>query len=70
MRGAKPPSNHPQIVRGRGLLPEVQVIGLSMFQEAERADAMRQAGAVTYLAKSGPADALVAAIRDCAAKRT
>jgi DNA-binding NarL/FixJ family response regulator len=37
-----------------------------MFQEAERASAMRAAGAVTYLTKSGPSDALVQAIRDCA----
>jgi signal transduction histidine kinase len=47
-------------------LPGVSVIGLSMFEEAERAVAMRQAGAVNYLAKNGPADALIEAIRSCA----
>jgi CheY-like chemotaxis protein len=46
-------------------LPEVRVIGLSMFEEAERAAAMRQAGAVNYLPKNGPADALIQAIRAC-----
>jgi DNA-binding NarL/FixJ family response regulator len=43
--------------------PEVQVIGLSMFEEKERTDAMLEAGAVAYLTKSGPAEDLVAAIR-------
>jgi DNA-binding NarL/FixJ family response regulator len=42
---------------------DVRVIGLSMFEEAQRAKAMREAGAAAYLTKSGPADALVAAIR-------
>jgi CheY-like chemotaxis protein len=46
--------------------PGIKVIGMSMFSETERADAMREAGAVNYLAKSGPSDALIAAIRDCA----
>ncbi len=46
--------------------PDVRVIGLSMFEEGERAQAMRDAGAVNYLTKSGPSDALVAAIRACA----
>ena len=49
--------------------PEVQVIGLSMFQEKEQAAAMREAGAVDYLTKSGPADSVVAAIRACAARK-
>lgn len=46
-------------------LPEVRIIGLSMFQERERETAMREAGVVDYLAKSGPADALIEAIRAC-----
>ena len=46
-------------------LPDVKVIGLSMFEEAERANAMRAAGAVDYLTKNGSSDALVRAIRDC-----
>jgi two-component system, NarL family, nitrate/nitrite response regulator NarL len=49
-------------------MPEVRVIGLSMFEEAERADAIRQAGAVNYLTKSGPAEELVAAIRLCVSR--
>jgi CheY-like chemotaxis protein/two-component sensor histidine kinase len=44
-------------------LPEVRIIGLSMFEGAERAQAMRDAGAVNYLSKSGPADVLINAIR-------
>jgi PAS domain S-box-containing protein len=45
--------------------PAVQVIGLSMFEEAEQAKAMRAAGAAAYLTKSDAAEALVAAIRTC-----
>ena len=44
-------------------MPEVRVVGLSMFDQADQADAMREAGAVGYLTKSGPADELVEAIR-------
>jgi len=44
-------------------LPRVKVIGLSMFEERERAAEMQAAGAVDYLAKSGPVNELVAAIR-------
>lgn len=47
-------------------LPGIQVIGLSMFEEAELATAMRKAGAVNYLSKSGASNALIAAIRACA----
>ena len=47
-------------------LPDVRIIGLSMFEEAERAEAMRRAGAVAFLTKSGPSDAVIAAIRACA----
>jgi YesN/AraC family two-component response regulator len=43
--------------------PEIRIIGLSMFEEADRAQAMRDAGAVDYLTKSGSADALIDAIR-------
>jgi PAS domain S-box-containing protein len=50
-------------------LPDIRIIGLSMFQENERADEMREAGAVGYVAKSGPSDAVVAAIRDCLKNR-
>jgi DNA-binding NarL/FixJ family response regulator len=46
-------------------LPEVHIIGLSMFQEEERAGAMREAGAVDYVSKSAPSEAVIAAIRAC-----
>jgi DNA-binding NarL/FixJ family response regulator len=46
-------------------LPEIRIIGLSMFQEGEQQAAMREAGAVTYLTKTGPAEALIETIRDC-----
>jgi DNA-binding NarL/FixJ family response regulator len=40
---------------------------LSMFEEGERAVAMRAAGAAGYLTKSGPAGAVIEAIRTCTA---
>jgi DNA-binding NarL/FixJ family response regulator len=43
--------------------PEISIIGLSMFEEAERAQAMRDAGAVHYAMKSGAADSLLEVIR-------
>jgi CheY-like chemotaxis protein len=43
--------------------PALRIIGLSLFTETERAEEMRRAGAAEYLTKSGPADALLAAIR-------
>jgi CheY-like chemotaxis protein len=46
-------------------LPEVRVIGLSMFQEGEQAAAMREAGAADYVTKSGPSEAVIATIRAC-----
>jgi PAS domain S-box-containing protein len=48
-------------------LPGIQVIGLSMYEEAFQADAMLEAGAKAYLSKVGPLPALIAAIRDAAA---
>jgi NarL family two-component system response regulator LiaR len=47
-------------------MPDVQVIGLSMFNEEEKAETMRRAGAVRYLTKTGPSNALIAAIRESA----
>jgi PAS domain S-box-containing protein len=44
-------------------LPQVRVIGLSMFEESGIAEAMRQAGAVDYLTKSSPAQILIETIR-------
>lgn len=43
--------------------PNIQVIGLSMHEEGELSSAIRQAGAVAYVTKGGPPEALVAAIR-------
>lgn len=48
-------------------MPETSVIGLSMFEEGERAQAMLDAGASAYITKSGPADELLALIRSVAA---
>jgi len=41
----------------------IRVIGLSMFEEPEQPEAMRQAGAVGYLSKNDSVEALLAAIR-------
>jgi signal transduction histidine kinase/ActR/RegA family two-component response regulator len=49
-------------------MPGIQVIGLSMFDERERANSMLEAGAVAYLSKGCNIDALTAAIRRCAGK--
>jgi CheY-like chemotaxis protein len=49
----------------RSELPEVRIIGLSMFEEGEQAAAMRGAGALDYVTKSGPSEAVIAAIRAC-----
>jgi PAS domain S-box-containing protein len=48
--------------------PDVSIIGLSMFEEAKQAAAMREAGAVSYLSKSASFDSLLAAIRACVKK--
>jgi PAS domain S-box-containing protein len=53
----------------RGECPGVRVIGLSMFDEAEQAATMRDAGATAYIAKSGSAEGLLAAIRAAAASK-
>ena len=44
-------------------LPGVRVIGLSMYDDEEKENLMRQAGAKGYVAKGGPPDALFATIR-------
>jgi DNA-binding NarL/FixJ family response regulator len=49
------------------VLPEMRVIGLSMHEQADMAEAMRRAGAVGYFPKDGLAEQLVAAIRQTAA---
>jgi PAS domain S-box-containing protein len=47
----------------RNEFPDIRVIGLSMFEDVERAQAMRDAGAVSYLTKSGEANTLINSIR-------
>jgi CheY-like chemotaxis protein len=44
-------------------LPGIRVIALTMMEDAEGADAMREAGAVSYLTKAGSSDAMISAIR-------
>lgn len=46
----------------RAKMPDVVVIGLSMYTETHRAEEMRQAGAAVYIAKTEMAETLVAAI--------
>jgi DNA-binding NarL/FixJ family response regulator len=41
----------------------MRVIGLSMFDPEEQQAAIQAAGAVAYVSKSAPAEALLAAIR-------
>jgi DNA-binding NarL/FixJ family response regulator len=48
--------------------PDVRIIGVSMFEEAKQAAAMRDAGAVSYLSKSASFDSLLDAIRAGAGK--
>ena len=50
-------------------MPDVRVVGLSLFEEIERAAAMRQAGAAHCFSKSAPPERVVAAIRQCARGR-
>lgn len=47
--------------------PEVQVIGLSMHQDVDMAEAMRMAGAVGYVSKSDLSDTILAAVLACRA---
>lgn len=46
-------------------LPKVKVIGLSMLDESELGAAMREAGAIAYVNKTGPLETLLAAISNC-----
>jgi PAS domain S-box-containing protein len=46
-------------------LPQIKVIALSMHEREEMAEAMREAGAVSYITKGAPAEILTAAIRNC-----
>ncbi len=49
-------------------MPEIRIIGLSMLNEGEESAAIRKAGAVDYLTKTGPSDAVVEVIRKHAGK--
>ena len=49
--------------RIHAILPDVRIIGLSMHDEREVIDRMRQAGAVAFVIKSAAADELISAIR-------
>jgi CheY-like chemotaxis protein/anti-sigma regulatory factor (Ser/Thr protein kinase) len=49
--------------------PDTCIIGLSMYVEADRADAMLSAGASAYLTKSGSSESLLATIRQVVAAR-
>jgi PAS domain S-box-containing protein len=46
--------------------PGICIVGLSMFEDIDRAQAMRDAGAVAYVTKSGPPNAIVNVIRTSA----
>jgi len=48
-----------------GQYPHIRIIGLSMYEDPERAQAMRDAGAADYQTKGCAAAELVAAIRAC-----
>jgi CheY-like chemotaxis protein len=48
-----------------GAYPEICVIGLSMYEEGDRSQAIRSAGATDYVTKSAPKARLIAAIRGC-----
>jgi two-component system, chemotaxis family, CheB/CheR fusion protein len=48
--------------RIRSEFPGTRIIGLSMYSEGEMAAAMRNAGAVAFVTKGGPPEALVSAI--------
>ncbi len=47
----------------RGECPATCVIGLSMYEQTEQAEAMRDAGAVDYVTKSASAEELLVVLR-------
>lgn len=51
-------------------MPQVGVVGLSMHDDTNIAEAMIEAGAHAFLSKGGPSEALLRAIRECAGART
>ena len=48
----------------RAEMPELQIIGLSMFEEGEKSGEMCKAGAVVCLTKSAPAKSVIEALRN------
>ncbi len=50
-------------------LPDIRVIGLSMYAEEDMAAAMREAGVSAYLTKDGPVETLAAEIRRVAGRK-
>jgi PAS domain S-box-containing protein len=51
-------------------MPQVSVVGLSMYQEEVIANAMHEAGACAFVHKGGPAAELIAAIKEAGAPGT
>ena len=47
----------------KGLVPQIRVVALSMFEEPDVRERMHQAGAESYVLKTRPSDELLAAIR-------
>jgi PAS domain S-box-containing protein len=52
-----------RIIRER--LPQVKIVGFSMLDDADAVRAMLAAGASAHLSKSGPAEELLRAVRNC-----
>ncbi len=48
----------------KAYLPDTRVIAISMYDQAEKIEAMYQAGAERYVLKTAPSEELLAAIRD------
>lgn len=49
----------------KSLLPDIKIVGLSLFEERQMRDSMMQAGASAYISKSEGAQTLVETIRRC-----
>ncbi|HEX8342912.1 MAG TPA: response regulator, partial [Tepidisphaeraceae bacterium] len=49
-------------------VPRTRVIGLSMHEREDMANALREAGAAAYFTKSGPTEALIATLRSFASE--
>ena len=47
----------------KAFLPQTRVIAISMYDQAEKIDAMYRAGAERYVLKTAPSEELLAAIR-------